>query len=264
MKLNETVAIITNKLVFVPYEASHVPTYSEWMSSESLREATASERLSLPEEYAMQKSWREDADKLTFILSIPSNGIKSLTTSDNTTRKEYKVTEGIDDKPSNLIGDVNLFLYEDDNEEEEEDEQSESVVPSNKIPSMIGEIELMVAIDEYQGQGLGKIAVLVFILYILRHQQEILMQDMERFEKGGKCLKYLRVKIGKDNIRSLGLFQKLGFVKTAEEPNYFGEWELRFVIEPLDEVEYGIEDILRNCGVEWREEVEFKRAAQGA
>ncbi|KAF3315315.1 hypothetical protein TWF173_003860 [Orbilia oligospora] len=225
------------------------------MSSEALREATASERLSLPEEYAMQKSWREDADKLTFILSSPSNGIQSLNSSDGATRKGYTVIEGTDDEPSNLIGDVNLFLYEDD-DGDDEDEQTEGV--ANEI-AMVGEIELMVARDEYQGQGLGKVAVLVFILYVLRHQHDILMQDMARYEKGGKTLKHLRVKIGKENIRSLGLFQKLGFKKTTEEPNYFGEWELRLKIQPLNEVENGIEDILRGCGVEWREEVEFKR-----
>ncbi|KAF3176109.1 hypothetical protein TWF225_008803 [Orbilia oligospora] len=254
MRLNESTAIVTNKLVFVPYEASHVPTYSEWMSSEALREATASERLSLPEEYAMQKSWREDADKLTFILSSPSNGIQSLNNSDDASRKGYTVIEGIDDEPSNLIGDVNLFLYEDD--DDDDDEQTEVV--ANGI-AMVGEIELMVARDEYQGQGLGKVAVLVFILYVLRHQQDILMQDMARYEKGGRILKHLRVKIGKENIRSLGLFQKLGFKKTTEEPNYFGEWELRLKLQPLNEVENGVEDILRDCGVEWREEVEFKR-----
>ncbi|KAK6529731.1 hypothetical protein TWF281_008893 [Arthrobotrys megalospora] len=251
MRLNESVAIITNKLAFVPYEASHVPTYSEWMSSESLREATASERLSLPEEYAMQESWREDADKLTFILSLPSTGIKSLGVSDDTTRKRYIVVEGVDDEPSNLVGDVNLFLYEDDEEEGIEGEEQRI--------SMIGEIELMIARDECQGQGLGKVAVLVFILYVLHHQREILMQDMIRYEKGGKILKYLRVKIGKENVRSLGLFHKLGFVKTTEEPNYFGEWELRLELDPLDGVVEKVENMLKGCGVEWREEVEFKK-----
>ncbi|KAK6495911.1 hypothetical protein TWF481_002956 [Arthrobotrys musiformis] len=87
------------------------------MSSESLREATASERLSLPEEYAMQKSWREDADKQTFILSIPSSGIKSLSESQDALRREYTVVGGVDDIPANLVGDVNLFLYEADDEE---------------------------------------------------------------------------------------------------------------------------------------------------
>ena len=40
-------------------------------------------------------------------------------------------------------------------------------------------------------------------------------------------LKYLRVKIDKDNVRSLKLFEGVGFVGTSAEPNYFGEVELR-------------------------------------
>lgn len=40
----------------------HVPTYNEWMQSEELRELTASEPLTLEEEYAMCDSWATDAD----------------------------------------------------------------------------------------------------------------------------------------------------------------------------------------------------------
>ncbi|RKP22641.1 GNAT domain-containing protein, partial [Syncephalis pseudoplumigaleata] len=40
----------------------HVPRYHEWMQSPALQEATASEPLTLEQEYAMQTSWREDAD----------------------------------------------------------------------------------------------------------------------------------------------------------------------------------------------------------
>lgn len=36
--------------------------YHEWMKSEELRRLTASEPLTLEQEYAMQRSWREDAD----------------------------------------------------------------------------------------------------------------------------------------------------------------------------------------------------------
>ncbi|KAF3906260.1 hypothetical protein ABW20_dc0102543 [Dactylellina cionopaga] len=216
--------------------------------SKALRDATASERLSLPEEYAMQKSWREDADKLTFILCLPSAGIKLLGGSEKR-RKEHHLAEGVEDAPEFLIGDVNLFLYEDEDEDEEIGAQDQAKI--------VGEIELMIARTEYQGQGLGKIAVLVFMFYVLRHQGEILRQDSKRQSKGDN-LGYLRVKIGKENSRSLGLFQKLGFEKWTKEPNYFGEWELRLKIQPQEEVVGRIEGLLRDCGVEWIEEVGFR------
>ena len=44
-----------------PYRRRHVARYHAWMQDPWLREMTASEPLSLDEEYAMQASWRDDA-----------------------------------------------------------------------------------------------------------------------------------------------------------------------------------------------------------
>ena len=46
--------------LLVPYSPEHVPIYHSWMESEELREATASERLTLEEEEEMQRSWSAD------------------------------------------------------------------------------------------------------------------------------------------------------------------------------------------------------------
>lgn len=52
----------------VPYRREHVPTYHSWMEDSWIREMTASEPLSLEEEYDMQLSWKEDPEKCTFIV----------------------------------------------------------------------------------------------------------------------------------------------------------------------------------------------------
>ena len=85
MRLNEHCAVRTDRLLLVPYESHHVPRYHEWMSNAELRDLTASEPLTLEEEYKMQRTWREDEDKLTFIL--------------------------LDGDKNAMLGDVNLFLH---------------------------------------------------------------------------------------------------------------------------------------------------------
>ncbi|XP_027626601.1 N-acetyltransferase 9 isoform X3 [Tupaia chinensis] len=63
MRLNQNTLLLGKKVVLVPYTSEHVPRYHEWMKSEELQRLTASEPLTLEQEYAMQHSWREDQDK---------------------------------------------------------------------------------------------------------------------------------------------------------------------------------------------------------
>lgn len=86
MRTNEALALRGERCRLVPYRAHHVPTYHAWMLDPAMLEATASEALSLEEEYAMCEAWRDDADKLTFIVEV-------------------------DGAP---VGDVNLFLNDHD------------------------------------------------------------------------------------------------------------------------------------------------------
>lgn len=46
--------------VLVPYLPKHVPVYHSWMQQQHLLDLTASERLTLEQEYANQISWTED------------------------------------------------------------------------------------------------------------------------------------------------------------------------------------------------------------
>jgi RimJ/RimL family protein N-acetyltransferase len=86
MRINEALAVQGERCRLVPYRAHHVPAYHAWMQDPAMLEATASEPLTLEEEFRMCDSWREDADKCTFIVEV-------------------------DGEP---VGDVNLFLNDSD------------------------------------------------------------------------------------------------------------------------------------------------------
>ncbi|XP_030370861.1 N-acetyltransferase 9-like protein [Scaptodrosophila lebanonensis] len=134
MRLNERTKLCGNSVILVPYEEKHVSKYHEWMSRPELRALTASEALSLEEEYEMQKSWRNDDDKLTFIVlcakSYARNG----------------------DEIASMVGDTNLFMHFD-----EESQQN------------VGEAEIMIAESEARGKGYGREAMLLMLKYAQTH-----------------------------------------------------------------------------------------------
>ncbi|THH00353.1 hypothetical protein EW026_g2184 [Hermanssonia centrifuga] len=101
MRANENVMIVDDEIVLVPYREEHVAKYHEWMSSEELRELTASEPLSLEEEYDMQKKWQIDEDKLTFIICAYQKPAHETTAGRLHVQEQSQLT---------MIGDVNLFL----------------------------------------------------------------------------------------------------------------------------------------------------------
>jgi RimJ/RimL family protein N-acetyltransferase len=74
MLLNEDLVLRGECAVLVPYCAEHVPVYHRWMSSPQLLRLTASEQLTLAEEYTSMAEWRADANKLTFIVVDASTG----------------------------------------------------------------------------------------------------------------------------------------------------------------------------------------------
>ncbi|KAL5277192.1 NAT9 family protein [Megaselia abdita] len=127
MRLNENTKILGKKVILVPYEEKHVEKYHEWMKSPKLQELTASEPLTLEEEYEMQRSWRNDDDKCTFLIL------------------SKEVFEETGNEIESLIGDTNIFLSEDE--------------------ELTGEAEIMIAEKGFQGKGLGWEAMVLMLKY---------------------------------------------------------------------------------------------------
>uniref|UniRef100_A0A2A4ISG4 N-acetyltransferase domain-containing protein n=1 Tax=Heliothis virescens TaxID=7102 RepID=A0A2A4ISG4_HELVI len=131
MKVNSNTKIVGRNLVLVPYREYHVPRYHEWMQSVELQKLTASEPLTLEEEYEMQRSWREDEDKCTFIIL------------------DKNVYEKNNDDTDAMIGDTNIFITD------------------NELAA--GEIEIMIAEESARGKKFGWEAVILMFLYGIKH-----------------------------------------------------------------------------------------------
>lgn len=152
MKANEDLCLQGNRVLLVPYEKEFVPLYHSWMQNKTLLEQTATEPLSLQEEYANQVEWKQDPHKCCFIIVY--------------TRPQ----------PYRVVGDVNLFLLQDDD-------------------SDAAEVEVMIADTSCRRLGLATEAV----------------QLMMTFGKERLGYDTFIAKISTSNVASLGLFRRLGF-----------------------------------------------------
>lgn len=119
MKINENTVLEGHRAVLVPYTPEHVPRYHSWMQSEELQLLTASEPLTLQQEYDMQRSWRDDQDKCTFIVLD---------------REQWSAPTV--EEVQCMMGDVNLFLTD----------------PSDPT---VAELEVMIAEARFRGKGVG-------------------------------------------------------------------------------------------------------------
>jgi RimJ/RimL family protein N-acetyltransferase len=203
-----------------PYPFPLVQSYAYYI--QEIQKATASEPLTLEEEHNMQQSWRLDHDKLTFIVChAPAMQNKGTPTA--------PIKRCVHDAPDKMIGDVNLFLYEDDSDCDSDAEPSSTATtaaPRGRQP-VLGELEIMIASPAARGRGLAYATLLAFLGYISAHLAPILEEYRSGSdEKSERYLRYLRVKIDQHNVRSLGLFGKLGFQRVGAV-NYFGEVEMR-------------------------------------
>jgi len=139
MKDNYHVSLISEskRLQLVPYREHHVLKYHDWMCDPAILEATASEPLTLQEEYEMQQTWRDDPKKITFILLLGDSLVQEL--------RDKGHTIG-DSEQDRMAGDVNLFLHDRDD-------------PTN------AEIEIMVAEHSFRRLGLAREALHMLMRY---------------------------------------------------------------------------------------------------
>ena len=140
MRDNCNISICGNRVVLVPYQRKFVSKYHEWMQDPHLLLMTASEPLTIEEEYAMQRTWKEDADKCTFIV-LSNNRISKAS-------RQCSVEEAtpVIDEIRSMVGDVNLFLND----------------PEDRT---VAEIDVMIAEPGSRGQGLGEETVSLMMGY---------------------------------------------------------------------------------------------------
>lgn len=201
--------------------------------------------MSLEEEYENQESWRASHDKLTFILCQPvlaAGGGGGENDNGN-----ESVTSGEVDRAERMIGDINFFLYPDDEDDEDEDGQQIQQLQRKKKQLCVGEVDIMVAGENDRGKGLGTAAVTAFLHYIWSNLDAILAeyvsQQQQEAEGGeqqqaGLELKLLMAKIKATNAGSIALFKRLGFEQEGDV-NYFGE--IKMVLKEFEGIARGVD-----------------------
>ncbi|XP_035829196.1 N-acetyltransferase 9-like protein isoform X2 [Aplysia californica] len=171
------------------------------MESEELRELTASERLSLQEEYNMQEKWRNDTDKCTFI--VLDRAVYDQKSSET---REVRETEA-------MIGDVNIFY------EPSHDGRGE------------GEVEIMIAESWARGKGCGREALCA----MLRFGQEFL--HTERFTSkigyDNKASLKLFKKLGFQEISRSDVFKEVTLEFDASSHGVFNAWTPGYCVETI-------------------------------
>jgi RimJ/RimL family protein N-acetyltransferase len=135
MKDNWNIRLVGSAVVLVPYRHRFVERYHEWMKDPFLLETTASEPLSLDEEYTMQATWHNDPKKVTFIV-LSKAVLESDLEQSSEVNREFAA----------MAGDVNMFLNDPDD-------------PGN------AEIEIMIAEPAHRRKGLAREALQMMIGY---------------------------------------------------------------------------------------------------
>lgn len=172
---------------------------------QAIQEATASEPLTLDEEYANQESWRTSHDKLTFIVCQPLP---------DPAPEPKHVDGGTVDSPDRMVGDINFFVYPSD--KDDDDDGSKGLYE--------GEVDIMIADEANRSKGFGRAAVTALLHYVARHSEAIMSEYVKGLQPPAAAgrLVLVMARIKAENVGSIALFRSLGFEQRGEV-NYFGE-----------------------------------------
>lgn len=218
--------------------------FSNGEQDPALLEATASEPLTLDEELDMQRDWRDDADKCTFIVLarerleewaadgddpagvvVPPPPADSESDDENVAELQQLLPPRFIGRTLDaMIGDVNLFLTEEGEDEEEPSEDGPGEDAARTTPRPQAELDVMIADASFRRRNLGAELALTMMHY------------------GATRLRVRRffVKIHENNRASLRLFEKVGFSKCAYAA-CFGEHELECRRETPEEMAAWVE-----------------------
>ncbi|CAI4210304.1 unnamed protein product [Parascedosporium putredinis] len=194
------------------------------MDRHEIQQLTASEPLSIEEEYENQLSWRRSADKLTFIVCLPRQDAHA---------NQSPVAEA-DDADARMVGDINLFLYPDDNDDDDDDDDNNNKHGETLGRNVFGEVDIMIAERSHRGRGLGRAALAAFLAFVRRNLPSLLAEYTAAAAAASASastatptvrLTKLVAKINEANAPSRALFASLGFADAAPV-NYFGEVEM--------------------------------------
>ncbi|KAJ3505232.1 hypothetical protein NLJ89_g7525 [Agrocybe chaxingu] len=223
MKANIDTVLLGSKVVLVPYRSEHVPKYHEWMLNEELRMLTASEPLSLEEEYEMQQKWQVDEDKLTFIILSREPGVLA-----DDAGKVLPTDERLAKLP--MVGDVNIFLYGTIPSQE----QSSSVaLTDEEEEGFYAEVEIMIAEPSFRRKGLAIEALQLMLGYATGCPEAFSTQfpssSLHNLPTSPLNISphYLVTRINDTNHASIRLFEKLGF-QVTKRVEVFHEIEMRY------------------------------------
>ncbi|KAK4054868.1 hypothetical protein OIV83_000792 [Microbotryomycetes sp. JL201] len=181
MRVNESTVLANDKVVLVPYRRHHVPKYHDWMQDASVLEATASERLTLQQEYDMQE--------MTFIILKRDPNVSV----DDT---DFMASH---DNDEHMIGDVNVFISTDSDDDDDQlaELDSKDNAVRRRRDTRRAELEIMIASPDDRRQGYAASTLRMFLPYV----SKILSISPDRFF----------ARIGASNVGSIRLFEKLGF-----------------------------------------------------